>query len=205
MNSEKILTVLLLTGTIVLSAAKPLDLGENNWRGAEKQMLPNGMNVYQFTGKNHISFTYKNLPGSFTFTAWVKPDSAALKGSPFMTKVGFHTQIGIHRDGRFFFHAWNEFKKPLFVFGSKAEAGKWYFIAGAYSRKTGTMTLYVDGKKAGEQKIREDLLKTTDQFSLAASHSKNPFYSGLLAGVHIFGEALTPGEIQKLAQNKPDL
>ena len=195
--------VFLTVGIFCSTAAQSLELGETKWSGAEKRILENGTAVYRFTKKDSIVFQTEDLEGELSFSVWLKPDPEALKGASILTRIGFHTQIGIFQDGRFYFHIWTESRKPLYLFGPRARAGEWQHVTAQFSRKQGRMSLYINGGKAASRIVRESPLELRSRFALGRFPGGKQGYAGMLAKVMICRNALSPEKILSLTAAEP--
>ncbi len=197
-------SIFLTLGIFCSAAAQNLELGEEKWHGAQIKTRKNGTAVYSFNKRDSIVFQTKDLEGEFSFALWMKPDPEALKGTPILTRIGFHTQLGIFKDGRFYFHIWTQSRKPLYLFGPRIRAGEWQHVTALFSRKQGGMSLYLNGEKVASRIVRDSPLELRSRFVVGRVPGEKQGYSGLLAKIMIFENALSPDKIRALADTKPE-
>ena len=78
--------------------------------------------------------------------------------------------------------------------------GVWHRIVGTYDGST--MTIYIDGKKAGSKSASGSMMTSTENLYLAAAggnDNPNKYFKGSIDNVRILGRSLTASEVATLA------
>ncbi|GLJ69949.1 hypothetical protein J2S40_001330 [Nocardioides luteus] len=139
--------------------------------------------------------------GSYSVSAWVKLDEA---GGAFQTAVSQDTG----RDSAFFLQysgadqRWSmSFSGVRALSTEKPEPGRWYHLVGVRDAATGSLTLYVDGQKQGEQKVCTAPETTGSTVIGRGQFGGNlvDYLRGDVDEVRIFDRALSAEEVAQIA------
>jgi concanavalin A-like lectin/glucanase superfamily protein/glycosyl hydrolase family 2 len=157
----------------------------------------NGADQYADTGAAILDTT-----GSYSVSAWVKLD----KTGSFATAV---SQDGAN-DSAFFLQYSGADDRFAFSFaGVRAlaptapQTGQWYHLTGVRDAATGTLTLYVNGEKAGTASACLGDASTGHTVIGRARFGGNPvdYWPGAIDQVHVFDRALSATDVAQLYQS----
>lgn len=83
--------------------------------------------------------------------------------------------------------------------------GRWYHLLGTYNQKSGTLSVYVNGKPVGRAQARNPERATGPLVIGRAKYEgkEADFWSGAVADVHLFDRTLTADEAVALAAKEP--
>lgn len=95
------------------------------------------------------------------------------------------------------------------------ERRRWYHLAGTYDKNTGTMTVYVDGKVAGEKQVQKaDIITSSKDIQIGKGKPRRPVdpvrkntfvdaysFDGLIDEVRIYDVALTAEQFAQSYEN----
>jgi hypothetical protein len=79
--------------------------------------------------------------------------------------------------------------------GPNLNDGQWHHLAATSAVAAGQIAVYVDGRRVGSQGVSPDLMRTVDEPLRFGAGTK-----GILDEVRVYGRALSPAEIQRLAE-----
>ncbi|MGH3374623.1 MAG: LamG-like jellyroll fold domain-containing protein [Actinoallomurus sp.] len=157
----------------------------------------NGSDQYADTGAAILDTT-----GSYSASAWVKLD----RTGSFATAV---SQDGAN-DSAFFLQYSGADDRFAFSFaGVRAlastapQTGQWYHLTGVRDAATGTLTLYVNGQKAGSASACLGDASTGHTVIGRGRFGGNPvdYWPGAIDQVHVFDRALSAADVAALYQS----
>lgn len=157
----------------------------------------NGSNQYVDTGAAILDTT-----GNYSVSAWVKLDrlgsfaTAVSQDGP--TNSAFFLQYS-GADNRFAF----SFAGVRALAPAPPQTGQWYHLTGVRDAASGTLTLYVNGQKAGTATACLGDASTGHTVIGRAFYGGNQvdFWPGTIDQVHIYDRALTAQEVSTLYQS----
>ncbi len=164
---------------------------------------------FDFTGANYVEVanpTFDDHVKAFTVMAWIRIDSygnspsvvnhrtnANVSGFSLEQRFGAPGTMtfGVNQSGQF-----DDYPQ---VFASGWNAGTLYHIAATFDSRTGTMTLYRDGRAvAGRADLPRTPMATAPNPQFQIGHNIRAtaeFWDGLVDDVRFYDRALTPSEI----------
>ncbi|WP_346044204.1 LamG-like jellyroll fold domain-containing protein [Actinomadura chokoriensis] len=159
----------------------------------------------QFNGSNQFVDTgaaILDTAGGYSVSAWVKLDrlgsfaTAVSQDGP--ANSAFFLQYS-GADNRFAF----SFAGVRALAPAPPQTGRWYHLTGVRDAMAGTLTLYVDGQKAG---VAEACLGDASTGRTVIGRGKFggnqvDFWPGAIDSVHVFDRALSAGEVADLAES----
>jgi hypothetical protein len=154
----------------------------------------NGSTQYADTGAALLDTT-----GSYSVAAWVKLDSlggfATAVSQDANTNSAFYLQYS-GADNRFAF----SFAGVRALAPTPPETGRWYHLVGVRDAQAGTLTLYVDGQKAGTAGACLGEGSTGHTLIGRARFNSSPvdYWRGAIDQVHVYDRALSPAEVTEL-------
>ncbi len=170
-------------------------VGGPAWTGGHAGPAPvfNGSNQFVDTGTSIVDTT-----GNYSVSAWVKIDrlgsfatAVSQDGDP---HSAFYLQYSAV-DNRFAFG-----DAGVRALGPTPAVGQWYHLTGVRDAANGTMTLYVDGAKAGVTSVCLGEKAAGHTVIGRAMYNGGPvdFWPGTIDEVHIFDRALSVAEVGQL-------
>ncbi|MGH3349433.1 MAG: LamG-like jellyroll fold domain-containing protein [Nocardioides sp.] len=153
------------------------------------------------TGAADTGETLIKTDGSYSVSAWVKLDEA---GGAFQTAVSQDTG----RDSAFFLQysgadeRWSmSFSGVRALSSEKPVPGQWYHLTGVRDAATGSLALYVDGQKQGEQQVCTAPATTGHTVIGRGQFGGNlvDYLGGDIDEVRVFDRALSPEEVAEVA------
>nr|WP_322747230.1 MULTISPECIES: LamG-like jellyroll fold domain-containing protein [unclassified Frankia] len=170
-------------------------VGGPAWTGGHSGSAPafNGSNQFVDTGTSIVDTT-----GNYSVSAWVKIDrlgsfatAVSQDGDP---NSAFYLQYSAV-DNRFAFS-----DAGVRALGPTPVVGQWYHLTGVRDAAGGTMTLYVDGAKAGVASVCLGEKAAGHTVIGRATYNGRPvdFWPGTVDEVHIFDRALSAAEVGAL-------
>jgi hypothetical protein len=154
----------------------------------------NGTDQYADTGAAILDTT-----GNYSVSAWVRLDKrgsfATAVSQDGDTNSAFFLQYS-GQDDRFAF----SFAGVRALAPSAPETGQWYHLVGVRDAASGTLTLYVNGEKAGSAPACLGDASTGHTVIGRAKFGGNPvdFWPGSIDQVHVFDRALSADEVGQL-------
>jgi hypothetical protein len=159
-------------------------------------------NALQFNGSNQFVDTGAAIvatTGNYSAAAWVRLDSLG----------GFATAVSQDgdRNSAFFLQYSGADNRFAFSFvGVRAlaptapETGRWYHLVGVRDVSTGTLTLYVDGQRAGTANACLGDTSSGHTVIGRARYGGNPvdYWRGAIDQVHVYDRALSATEVAQL-------
>jgi Concanavalin A-like lectin/glucanases superfamily/Glycosyl hydrolases family 2, sugar binding domain/Glycosyl hydrolases family 2 len=154
----------------------------------------NGTNQYVDTGAAILDTT-----GSYTTTAWVKLDSLGAFATAVSQDGDPHSAFFLQysgADNRFAF----SFAGVRALAPTAPETGRWYHLAGVRDLTTGSLTLYVDGQKAGTANACLGEGSSGHTVIGRAKFNGNPvdYWRGAVDQVRVYDRALSAAEVAQL-------
>jgi hypothetical protein len=153
-----------------------------------------GTNQYVDTGAAILDTT-----ANYTAAAWVRLDSlggfATAVSQDGATNSAFFLQYS-GADNRFAF----SFAGVRALAPAAPQTGRWYHLVGVRDVTAGTLTLYVDGQRAGAATACLGDASTGSTVIGRAKFGGNPvdFWRGAIDQVHVYDRALSAGEVADL-------
>ncbi|GAA4494465.1 glycoside hydrolase family 2 [Actinoallomurus oryzae] len=157
----------------------------------------NGSNQYADTGAAILDTT-----GNYSVSAWVKLDRlgsfATAVSQDGDTNSAFYLQYS-GQDNRFAF----SFAGVRALAPSAPQTGQWYHLVGVRDAASGTLTLYVNGQKAGTAAACLGDASTGHTVIGRGRYGGNPvdFWPGAIDQVHMYDRALSADEVGQLYQS----
>lgn len=154
----------------------------------------NGSDQYADTGAAILDTT-----GNYSVSAWVRLDKrgsfATAVSQDGDTNSAFFLQYS-GQDDRFAF----SFAGVRALAPSAPQTGQWYHLVGVRDAASGTLTLYVNGQKAGSAPACLGDASTGHTVIGRAKFGGNPvdFWPGAIDQVHVFDRALSADEVGQL-------
>jgi hypothetical protein len=156
----------------------------------------------QFNGSNQfvdLGAAVLDTTANYTAAAWVKLDSlggfATAVSQDGDTNSAFFLQYsGV--DNRFAF----SFAGVRALAPTAPETGRWYHLVGVRDASTGTLTLYVDGQRAGATSACARESANGNTVIGRAKFGGNPvdYWRGAIDQVHVYDRALSATEVAQL-------
>lgn len=142
------------------------------------------------------SQTGLDIVGSYTFSAWIKVESAATQYllGKWSSNSGY--AIGVFSSGELFIL--QETLNSFSVIGA-INAGKWYHVAFVYDTTANTISFYRDGNLNKTNVFTTDPTNNATAFSLGQRGDNAGYYDGLIKDAAIWNVVLTPLQIKSLA------
>ncbi|MEV5703798.1 LamG-like jellyroll fold domain-containing protein [Actinoallomurus sp. NPDC052274] len=159
----------------------------------------------QFNGSNQFADTgaaILDTTGNYSVSAWVKLDRrggfATAVSQDGDTNSAFYLQYS-GADDRFAF----SFAGVRALAPTAPETGRWYHLVGVRDAATGSLTLYVDGQKAGSAAACLGDRSTGHTVIGRGRYGGNPvdYWTGAIDQVHVFDRALSADDVAKLYQS----
>ncbi|MFP8941741.1 LamG-like jellyroll fold domain-containing protein [Streptomyces fenghuangensis] len=173
----------------------------------------NGTDAYARIGQT--SGPHVNTARSFTISAWAKlddkPDRAAIIAAQAgRARPGFELYYSAANDR----WAVNQYAsdsagsgliRAMQPEGTTAHAGQWTHLAGVHDTVADTLTLYVNGTKAGSTTLEGAFYANQSMYLGAGSYSgvMGNFFPGAIDDVRLFDRPASAAEIQQLFKQRP--
>ncbi|WSU84712.1 DNRLRE domain-containing protein [Streptomyces globisporus] len=173
----------------------------------------NGTNGYARIGQT--SGPHVNTSRSFTVSAWAKLDKKP-------TSAGIITaQAGLHRPGFELYYsstydrwAFNQYAsdtadakviRAMQADGVTARVGEWAHLVGVHDTVANTLTLYVNGAKAGTTQLDGAFYANQSMYIGATNHSGNVgnFFPGTIDEVRLFDRPVSDEEVLQMFHQRP--
>lgn len=145
-----------------------------------------------------------HLAGPMTAMFWVRPRSSKENGY-MLSKQGFNVYLGPDSLPRFESRSAADTAWITLTGTHAAAPGKWTHVAIVFSPDAQLMSIFVDGKPAGEQARADGKLGGVEGFPLELGHyvaSKSQRFAGELDEIRLYHRALTAAEIAEHAQQR---
>jgi putative IMPACT (imprinted ancient) family translation regulator len=151
----------------------------------------------QFDGTNDVvNIPAIDFEAPITYCAWIKPD----------TDSGTHSALGRYYGGyrlgmQSGLHSFNLYIVPGTVHGKYSgdvAASEWVHLAATYDGAT--YTCYINGEPVEVTTLTGALAKTDKAWQIGANGNNNEYFDGLVDDVRLYSRALSPAEVETLAQ-----
>ncbi|MER6194921.1 LamG-like jellyroll fold domain-containing protein [Streptomyces cyaneofuscatus] len=174
----------------------------------------NGTTGYARVGQN--TGPHVNTSRSFSVSAWAKMDPTKPNQAGIIA-----AQTGQHAPGFELYYSagydrwvFNQYSadtpqaQPIRAMqpeGTTARAGEWAHLTGVHDTVANTLTLYVNGQKAGSTQLTTSFNATGSIFFGAGSYSgvMKSFFPGLIDDVRLFDRPVSAEEVQQLFRQRP--
>ncbi|MBB1243900.1 LamG domain-containing protein [Streptomyces durbertensis] len=173
----------------------------------------NGTNGYAQIGRT--SGPHVVTSRSFTVSAWAKLDrkptgTAIVAAQSGQNGLGF----GLYYSGHFDRWILNQYAsdepgakviRAMQPEGTTARAGEWVHLTGVHDKVAGTLTLYVNGRKAGDVALDGAFYADQSMYVGAAriNGSMAGFFPGTIDDVRVFTRPVSDSEVQQLFKQRP--
>ena len=145
-----------------------------------------------------------DLTGSFTLTAWIKPDTLSgvqtilIKESSdscgyWLQTIGTEISSGFNSGSGCIDHRTTT---------AALATGNWYHIAAVLDRSTDTFTVYLDGVSILTEPESDAPAPNAEPLVLGRTHA-DELWNGALDDIRIYNRALSAGEIAQVRQGAP--
>ncbi|MEV7844560.1 LamG-like jellyroll fold domain-containing protein [Streptomyces cyaneofuscatus] len=174
----------------------------------------NGTTGYARVGQN--TGPHVNTSRSFSVSAWAKMDATKPNQAGIIA-----AQTGNHAPGFELYYsaaydrwAFNQFSadtpqaQPIRAMqseGTTARAGEWVHLTGVHDTVANTLTLYVNGQKAGSTQLTTSFNAKQSIFIGAGSYGGvvKSYFPGLIDDVRLFERPVSAEEVQQLFRQRP--
>ncbi len=202
-------------GGVRVDAQGGNDLTENNGVGSTEGKL--GL-AADFVPDHSTSLSIADtdqrgldIPGDYTFAAWIRPHSFPQDGTLFGKFYDFIDYYGSHADQRSYLGILYSYAIMPYLSGDGVNyvgrqlsydfrQDEWQYVVMSYFAATGSMKLYVNGLEVSNAVgFPTNLFNSTATFFLGAYKTgAYGFYDGLMDEVGIWNRALTADEVVRL-------
>ncbi|MCX4654736.1 DNRLRE domain-containing protein [Streptomyces microflavus] len=174
----------------------------------------NGTNGYAKIGQT--SGPHVNTSRSFTVSAWAKMDTAKPKAGAVITSQNgsFAPGFELYYSATYDRWAFSQYSadtadatpvRAMQPDGTTARAGEWAHLVGVHDTVAKTLTLYVNGAKAGSVTLA-DAFYADQSMLIGASASGQrirSFFPGAIDDVRLFSRPVSSEEVQQMFRQRP--
>ncbi|MFZ4266408.1 LamG-like jellyroll fold domain-containing protein [Streptomyces arboris] len=175
-----------------------------------------GTTGYARVGQN--TGPHVNTSRSFSVSAWAKMDPTKPSQAGIIA-----AQTGQHSPGFELYYSaaydrwvFNQFSadtpqaQPIRAMqpeGTTARAGEWAHLTGVHDTVANTLTLYVNGQKAGSTQLTSSFNATGSIFIGAGSYGGvvKSYFPGLIDDIRLFERPVSAEEVQQLFRQRPNI
>ncbi|MFJ2722866.1 LamG-like jellyroll fold domain-containing protein [Streptomyces sp. NPDC087437] len=156
-----------------------------------------------------------NTQQNFTVSAWAKLDRKPTSGAGIIfTQAGVYSPaIELYYSVAYDRWAFNQYSadtadaKPIRAMqpdGTTAQTGVWVHLVGVHDVKAQTLTLYVNGTKAGQTTLSKPFYGGQSSYIGVGSYSGQlkSYFPGTIDDIRLYTTTLTADEVRQLSQQK---
>lgn len=182
--------------SLSIKEIKPTVKDKNNFP------VKKGKGFYFDGEKARVEFPKNKTPKQFTFMIWCAPEKQKTFGT-LICKVGWHTRLGIDKNGRPSFSTYTKDKKRVSLSTKRLPLKKWVMLTGVCDGTN--MVLYVNDKMLAFDEFLKGIYTSNSRYCIGCANPKSKypdFFKGLINGARIWNMPLTPNKIAKIYQKE---
>ncbi|MFB7460148.1 LamG-like jellyroll fold domain-containing protein [Streptomyces sp. NPDC056188] len=173
----------------------------------------NGTNGYAKIGQT--TGPHLNTQQNFTVSAWAKLDKKPTSAAIIVAQTGqFSPGFELYYTAAYDRWAFNQYSadtadatpiRAMQPDGTTAQAGVWVHLVGVHDVSAHTLTLYVNGTKAGQTTLSKPFYGGQSTYIGVGSYNGGQlksYFPGTIDDVRLYTSALTADEVRQLSQQK---